>query len=637
MTFNTVAKIGIGACITGIAVSYLEVSRSHPVMILGLSVAGQALAWMPDFVNRCLDSFNFTAAANQLHVRNDDRGRCWYTLASVPMSERAGFVQLANEVKVSNEQRAGCLSTLERIPASERAGFVQLANEVKVPDERREYCLSTLARITASERTEFVQLANEVKVPDERREYCLFTLARITASERTEFVQSLNNLNMLNEDRVEECCTILQSIPASERAEFVQSLNNLNVRNEDLVEECCTILQSIPASERAEFVQSLNNLNVRNEDLVDYRSVLQGIPASERAGFVQSVNNMYDITEFQLPSTLITQDPLAILSRLANEMQNSRSRFKIKYIDSEAIDAGGVSRDFVTKLLDALFKPGIFPTMVPDLKSDLIIPKFSEKISAECYQGLGLIFADALKQEVCTGCRFHSTLFQMLHSLTNEEIDKIDTVHRQEPYNKMLKLYLQSQYSSQQLNEDELNAFINNDTLPPFIKGGVESKEEFLATTGIDEVIRSTLAIARHTKQRLVLRNQSWDEVKGNTPDDLREKIEGKLTKNDVLHALENPSNHTGTVSNQKGWLVRWINDATPTQLENFVYAISGSKALPLGKPLLIQDDADLNHLPIFHTCSYTVNIPCYQDYNTFKDKFERSLVDAAEGVMQIF
>jgi hypothetical protein len=509
MTFNTVAKIGIGACITGIAVSYLEVSRSHPVMILGLAVVGQALAWMPDFVNRCLDSFNLTAAANQLHVPNEDRGRC--------------------------------LGTLERIPASERA----------------------------------------------------------------EFVQSLNNLNVRNEDLVDYLDALART-PASERAGFVQSVNN----------HLANVLVSgqVQPDEDSE----------DNYDTATFQSD-------------EDSEDMYDVAEIQLPSTLITQDPLALLSLLANEMQNSRSPLKIKYIDSEAIDGGGVSRDFVTKLLDALFKPGIFPTMVPDLKSDLIIPKFSEKISAECYQGLGLIFADALKKEVCTGCRFHSTLFQMLHSLTNEEIDKIDTVHRQEPYNKMLKLYLQSQYSSQQLNEDELNAFINNDTLPPFIKGGVESKEEFLATTGIDEVIRSTLAIARHTKQRLVLRNQSWDEVKGNTPDDLREKIEGKLTKNDVLHALENPSNHTGTVSNQKGWLVRWINDATPTQLENFVYAISGSKALPLGKPLLIQDDADLNHLPIFHTCSYMVNIPCYQDYNTFKDKFERSLVDATKGVMQIF
>ena len=52
MTFNTAAKIGAGACITGMAIQYLK--DFHPVTIVGLTVMGQALAWMPDFVSRCL-------------------------------------------------------------------------------------------------------------------------------------------------------------------------------------------------------------------------------------------------------------------------------------------------------------------------------------------------------------------------------------------------------------------------------------------------------------------------------------------------------------------------------------------------------------------------------------------------------
>jgi hypothetical protein len=52
MTLNAVAKIGVGVVITGAAVRILKVS--NPVSILGLAVAGQALAWMPSFVSRCL-------------------------------------------------------------------------------------------------------------------------------------------------------------------------------------------------------------------------------------------------------------------------------------------------------------------------------------------------------------------------------------------------------------------------------------------------------------------------------------------------------------------------------------------------------------------------------------------------------
>ncbi len=50
--FTTAAKMGAGAILTGMAVRYLGVS--HPVTIAGLTVMGQALAWMPDFVSRCL-------------------------------------------------------------------------------------------------------------------------------------------------------------------------------------------------------------------------------------------------------------------------------------------------------------------------------------------------------------------------------------------------------------------------------------------------------------------------------------------------------------------------------------------------------------------------------------------------------
>src|SRR5271170_4114644 len=50
--FSTVAKMGAGGILTGMAIRYLRVS--HPVTIVGLTVMGQAIAWMPDFVSRCL-------------------------------------------------------------------------------------------------------------------------------------------------------------------------------------------------------------------------------------------------------------------------------------------------------------------------------------------------------------------------------------------------------------------------------------------------------------------------------------------------------------------------------------------------------------------------------------------------------
>ncbi len=542
----------------------------------------------------------FDQLANLLNVPIEYRENCHDILRNVPEEELPGFVQSVNNLNMANEDRSRCLLTLWSISGIERPGFVQLVNALNVANEDRWHCLLTLRCIPEIERPECVRIANLLNVPNEHRKGCLAALCSVLATEREECMQLANQ----------------QEMPYESRSNFLRS------HCEEIPERPPT---STTVDEEPLFVFdepdpnifATNHYNINDFDLND---------------------NLAEHSAFQVASTSITQNPVETLRLLAEKMQNSRSPLKTKYEDSDAIDGGGVSRDFVTKLLDALFKPGTFPTTDPD--NGLIIPKFSGKIPEKCYQGLGLIFADALNQEICTGCRFHPTLFQMLHSLTNEEIDKVNTEHQQDPYNKILKIYLQSQHQYSSINEDDLDAFVNNGTVPPYLKsGGVDSKEDFLKDTGIHEMIMSTLMIAQHTKQRLTLRNQSWDAVKGNTPNDLREKIEGKLTKADVLTALEsNESNQSPTVSDQKDWLKEWINASSAKQLENFMYAISGSKALPLGQKLLIKDGGPVGRgrLPSFHTCSYEVNIPHYPDYNTFKDKFEISLADAAQGVMQL-
>ena len=479
-----------------------------------------------------------------------------------------------------------------------------------MPQWNRKACLPTLQHIPKSERPECVRLANQLDVPDLIRLLGLATLQHIPEGERPECVRLVNQLNVSREHR-ETCLDILRQVPEGERPECVRLANDPNIPNESRIDFLRTRCEAFRLDEEIPLI-----------DIDD------------------SADNIHNIAEhlhsFKVASTSITQDPVATLSRLAENMQNSGAQLRISYEDSGSIDVGGVSRDFVTKLLDALFQPDRIPKMAEMIENGLIVPKFPEKIPEKCYQGLGLIFADALNQEICTGCRFHPILFQMLHSLTNEEIDKVNTKDNKEPYNKILKVYLKSQPQYSKINEKDLNAideFVDNGTVPPLIKSLGMTKENFLTETGIDEMIKSTLMIAQYTKQRLTLRNQSWDAVKGNTPDDLREKIEGKLTKADVLSALENQPD---AVSNQKSYLEHWILDSTPEQLENFVYAISGSKALPLGKTLRIKDGGDLKRFPEFHTCSYQVNIPNYQDYDTFKVQFETSLVDATQTVMQL-
>jgi hypothetical protein len=117
-----------------------------------------------------------------------------------------------------------------------------------------------------------------------------------------------------------------------------------------------------------------------------------------------------------------------------------------------------------------------------------------------------------------------------------------------------------------------------------------------------------------------------WEESKGVSPEVLQEKIQGSLSKQQVLDALDWDAEDEKT---QK-FLTDWIQGATDEQLEKFVSAISGSSTLAANQKLKVHLYPESENLPTFHSCNFTIDLPRqYPDYEIFKAKLEESLANA--------
>lgn len=345
----------------------------------------------------------------------------------------------------------------------------------------------------------------------------------------------------------------------------------------------------------------------------------------------------------------LKENPLAVLQQALQLFDTHKSFPKIRYetaagIDAVGIDEGGITRSFMTDLVNAICHPK--PPKIRQLQmieTDIgLVPKAED---ARPYQGMGMLFAVALNRHrsVLLGRHFHPILFKMMHLLTQEEMNHIppDVTSLndipQAIQNKLLKLYLKdelpSAFGAPGMPEEALtaavDAFVENGTINDWMANTilVSEREEFLSERGIQQILLATFAIAKSMQQRIKAPDQ-WNTAKGVSSEELRLKIEGELSKEGVLAAFD-----LETVENQNtNWLFQWIQEASSEQLERFVYSISGAPVVLPNQTFIIRSLPASHKLPAFHTCFYIIDLPRYNNYETFKEKLELSLQNIAAG-----
>lgn len=346
----------------------------------------------------------------------------------------------------------------------------------------------------------------------------------------------------------------------------------------------------------------------------------------------------------------LSANPIPTLLELTRKIQESNAgEFpRVRYGNGPGIDAGGLTRSLVKDLFDALCRDG--QTRLPmAFEDERFIPRIApnEHLNnlnqKKCYAGIGAICGMALRnhENIQIGNRFHPLVFKLIHSLTKAEIEGLPNLEDEHPlinraiYTRMLKTYISDKYSNLHFTAEDIDNIVAN---PPvqtdsLTAKGVDDVADFHTerTNDFAKVFMPTLIIAKSIVQNLG-NHADWDAVKGATSKELREKIEGTLTKAQVKAAMR----YQGTNADElEAHFTRWIDEETTTteKLQQFVQTITSLPTLgasfgtPGSNSYLRLHGSNIDQL-VYHTCSFSADFPAAlarDDYANFIAALESS------------
>lgn len=326
----------------------------------------------------------------------------------------------------------------------------------------------------------------------------------------------------------------------------------------------------------------------------------------------------------------IDNNPVQVLKDLYPKMENGFPA--IRYEGSPGVDVGGLTRDFVSRMMKAVCDLEKKPLPMKEIGGKLIpLLEDGKPDQIKAYQTIGAIFASALEKhkDIVTGNYFNPMFFQMIHSLTNGELAALPDLSKyedipQEIADKLFRIYA----SYDELFSDEQIEGILQGNISQELQDltGCNRKEDFFSSD-FKQMALGCATISKSMRAHLSNPN-TWDPIKGSAVE-LAAKIEGSLTKDGVKASLQWNRDHQAT----KGHLTNWLDECSHEDLEKFVWAITGSKTLAPGQKLKINLYPELNKLPAYHTCFFSMDLPDgYPSYEVFKHKLEQSL-SSVEGM----
>ncbi|MBM3183844.1 MAG: hypothetical protein FJZ64_00880 [Chlamydiae bacterium] len=350
---------------------------------------------------------------------------------------------------------------------------------------------------------------------------------------------------------------------------------------------------------------------------------------------------------FQVSYPNLQREPISVLLALQIFRECNLPFPLIRYetrglVDTVGIDVGGITRDFITRIFKSIFENRIFPlredngSFFPLLEG----ADGEKKTQISTYQVIGWIYALALRgyQKIQTGQYMHPDLFTMIHALQDAEVqalpDRIEDISQipERIYKRILKSYLKLQArhlfgpdtADHGVIDRDIDVFVENGTINAYSSAVYQTRDELLEGAQANEGILAVLNIAKSMHKHI-----EWFLVERKTPEELEETIQGRLTKECVLRALEKRDGTDTDFQAVKGYVERYVQEATDEELADFVWAVSGKKSIALGERLYITACVQSEQLPVFHTCSRQMDIPHYPNYDTFKILMTRSVTEA--------
>jgi len=378
--------------------------------------------------------------------------------------------------------------------------------------------------------------------------------------------------------------------------------------------------------------QARNNINIAMRAAIQNPNALQFTSAA----------NQHRI--FPVLPTRIAKQPTSILIELLERIEkNNGVPPKVVYVGSPAIDAGGVTRDFTSKLIAALFLPSQKDlTMLRMDQRHLPVVDPSEKrlpLSEQirCYKAIGEIFGGAVcgYQSIKTGTHFHPVLFEMIHALVSdanlrESLLGLDLEGGipNDLSRPLFAAYLKSRFP--QFSDPEIEDVLDKRPSQSLIEKGFDDLNAFHEALDFPSICMATVAIAKTMISRL--RPAQIRSIGESTPQKLQERVEGvSISRGNVLSAIAWEGLND---SRTREFLTTWIREANRQQLTAFVSATTGRRTLAQGQKLNVRIyRPEPDRLPQFHTCSDTIDLSSRSpSYEKFKESLEFSLGEALGG-----
>lgn len=378
----------------------------------------------------------------------------------------------------------------------------------------------------------------------------------------------------------------------------------------------------------------------------------------------------------------LNENPIDVLLSLEPWLIRQRILPKIQFIEldgrkADGNDAGGVFRIFISRLLQSLISHSEEKNALrfTETSTGLYMPIFDLNRNLDMqmrgFKVFGALFSlcyeKALsEQRFTTGIYFDRKLFDIISSLSYEELNDIDINDKELPSE--IKLNLMILFSERKTREalyilrnfkehltpkqfETLRTIVveNLDeeekiqdlqkvsfsteeikALGPFLLS--RTKDLFLKQRELDEWLAPVI-IAKLMQLHLGT-IEEWDNLRITGPEDLDSIIQGTIDKGSLWAALKW---HTGDrnlslvkIADTKFYMRKWINEASFKDLESLSNFISGSSTINPSKSLFIQlYDTLPERLPTTHSCSFELDLSInYPSYIAFKEKLELALAN---------
>jgi hypothetical protein len=288
------------------------------------------------------------------------------------------------------------------------------------------------------------------------------------------------------------------------------------------------------------------------------------------AAVIYSLNNIIGepIQRFCVDLSKLAQNPTAVLSKLSDFIETNHKFPSLRFWDAEkgisrGIDAGGLTRDFITKLFQALVRKDDDDRLLLPMKKQgkLSLPMvttsspMSVPDQIKYYEVIGHIYAQSLKSAgdnvIKTGPFFQPLAFQMIHHLSKDEVDRIP-LHLskvadipEDIYKKELKNYLKIQWPNLFPVDAKIDALIANGTVTEEMLAACPKPEDMpediykVQLKNYVKTLRPDLFPTDAAIEEFVTNGTVTEQMKALWPKDDDDPDAVDVTKDEVMFSVE--------------------------------------------------------------------------------------------------